>query len=108
MHETPLRWWRKRQPNALRSFEIAAITKTIANVALIGEPHWPGARIGDAASAVRLALDHDLRQHGGHRTDLIMSALLVCAARGDGAARLVLQRQRIVCAGKTAAGRTRP
>jgi hypothetical protein len=93
--ESPLRWWRERPPGALGRSEIAAVKASIAHIAIPGEPRWSHARGGDPAAAVRLALTHDMRSHDADRTDLVMSALLVCAARGDGAARLVLLRQRI-------------
>lgn len=59
-------------------------------VAIIGEPAWAGAVAGDAAAAIGLALRLDPHTASPAIYDLVMTALLACAAEDDAAACLAM------------------
>lgn len=83
-----LSWWRERPPEHLNDADIASIRAALLQFAWPGERQWHLAQRGDAAAAIRLALLDAIQ--AAERTDLVMSCLLVAAATGSDAARLVL------------------
>jgi hypothetical protein len=82
----PLSWWRNIRGELFTAGIAAQLREHIAVFAIIGEPSWNAAAAGDAASAVRLALTVDQEVAGPVIIDLVMTALLACAAEGDAAA----------------------
>jgi hypothetical protein len=62
------------------------LREQIAVVAILGEPAWGAAVDGDAAAAIGLALRLNPNTTSPVIYDLIMTALLACAAEDDAAA----------------------
>lgn len=87
--DASLRWWRHRRPKDLVAGDVATVRTALSGATTLRGPRWRLAKAGDAAAAIRLALLKKPSRSGA-RTDLVMSALLVCAADGNEAAAVVL------------------
>ena len=81
-----LRWWRTMPPGMFRSDDRQALQDILSGTAIIGERDWKYARRGCAASAFRIALPMIPIVRSGPVVDLAMSAVLLCALNGNGAA----------------------
>jgi hypothetical protein len=71
---------------------VSMMRKTLSAIAMIDEPTWRAAANGDASAATGLAL----RLHPDRATalafDLVMTAVVACAAEGDATACLAMSR----------------
>ncbi len=89
----PLSAWRRLAARDLDRACITQIREALAGTLMLHHRRWPAASRFDAAAAVGIALDlTDDTGPAGIAGDLAMSALLIHAARGNQAARLVLAR----------------
>jgi hypothetical protein len=86
----PLTWWRTMHAEQLDATAAIVLRKSIATVAIIDEPSWRAAAIGDATAAVGLALRLDPARATPIAFDLVMTALAACAADGDSTACLAM------------------
>jgi hypothetical protein len=89
---SPLAWWRTMKAETFDATTAVVMREAISTIAIIGEPMWRAAANGDAAAATGLAL----RLHPDRATpiafDLVMTAVVACAAEGNAAACLVMSR----------------
>jgi hypothetical protein len=86
----PLTWWRTMRAEQLDATAAIFLRKSIATIAIIDEPSWRTAAIGDVAAAVGLALRLDPARATPIALDLVMTALAACAADGDSTACLAM------------------
>jgi hypothetical protein len=86
----PLRWWRTIPADAFDDSTARILREAIAVIAIIDEPTWHAAASGQVAAAVGLALRLNPQRTSAALYDLIMTALLACAAEGDAAACLAM------------------
>jgi hypothetical protein len=86
----PLTWWRTMRAEQLDATAAIVLRKSIATIAIIDEPSWRAAAIGDVAAAVGLALRLDPARATPIAFDLVMTALAACAADGDSTACLAM------------------
>jgi hypothetical protein len=86
----PLTWWRTMRAEKLEATAATVLRKSIATIAIIDEPSWRAAAIGDVAAAVGLALRLDPARATPIAFDLVMTALAACAADGDSTACLAM------------------
>jgi hypothetical protein len=86
----PLTWWRTMRAEKFETTAAIVLRKSIATIAIIDEPSWRAAAIGDAAAAVGLALRLDPARATPIAFDLVMTALAACAADGDSTACLAM------------------
>jgi hypothetical protein len=84
--ENRLRWWRTMPPGMFTSDDRQALQDILSATAIIGEREWKYARRGCAASAFGIALPMIPIVRSGPIVDLAMSAVLLCALNGNGAA----------------------
>jgi hypothetical protein len=86
----PLSWWRTIRAEHFDTTIAKLLREHIAMVAIIGEPAWDAAVAGDAAAAIGLALHLSPQTSSPAIRDLVMTALLACAAEDDATACLAL------------------
>jgi hypothetical protein len=86
----PLRWWRSIPADAFDTSTARILREAIAAVAIIDEPTWRDAATGQVAAAVGLALRLNPQRTSAALYDLIMTALLACAAEDDATACLAM------------------
>jgi hypothetical protein len=87
----PLQWWRRLRADAFTAEHIRILSRAFAGIGMIGEPRWPDAVRGHAASAVAVALGAvKASRELTPNIDLAMSTVLVPAIVGDTAAITVL------------------
>lgn len=86
----PLSWWRNIRAEHFDSSIAKILREHISVVAIIGEPAWDAAVAGDAAVAIGLALRLNPDSSAPVIRDLIMTALLACAAEDNSAACLAM------------------
>lgn len=83
--------WRTLDPDAVRPRTLRSVRTALHGTVQMHDRRWPAARAGNAAAAVGVALRFLAEfEPDGPDADLVMSALLVCAAEGDPAAACVL------------------
>lgn len=82
--------WRTLPPDAFTHVVVTELDLLLAPTALLHAPRWQAARRGDAAAAISLALAALPLTPITARTDLVMTALCLCALNGSAAATLVL------------------
>lgn len=87
---TPLVWWRTIPFADLDRDSADAISRSLQNVEIFSDGRWRHAKSGDASAAVGCAVPLWSAGVLGPSLDAAMSAVLVCALRGDRAAMLVL------------------
>lgn len=85
-----LSWWRNMPADLFDASTAKLLRETVAAVAILGEPAWDAAVAGDADAAVRLALRLNPKTTCPAIYDIIMTALLACAAEDNAAACLVM------------------
>lgn len=83
-------WWRTRPPEDFSGADVITLAQALARTAILGEPRWPQARQGIFAPAADLALPILPIVPLTPLIDLILSAVLLCALRGDPRAAFVL------------------
>src|SRR5664279_4863247 len=83
--------WRTLPPTAISQGALSSVRQEVAHLIEIGGPTWAGAGTGNAAAAITLALGAMRRRETQPpHFDVLMSAVLICAANGNSAAGLVL------------------
>jgi hypothetical protein len=87
----PLQWWQTADPILAGTAAAAVLRQTLAGIAMLGEPGWHAAVRGDAAMAVRIALQTNRGRPSPLTINLVCSALLLCAIEGNAAAQVTLQ-----------------
>jgi hypothetical protein len=96
----PLFWWRSMDLGALHSSAASELSAALAGIEMFGEPRWRDARNGKPASAIGCLLDCLPTKDVTPQLDAAVSAVLLCALRGDVTAKWVLvQCQRSLAAG---------
>ncbi|MGT2481470.1 hypothetical protein ACU4GR_27570 [Methylobacterium oryzae CBMB20] len=81
----PLSWWRVLAPEALDMAAQRRLSAALNAAQPLPSPHWSAACRGDPAAATHIALSilaEAVASPG--RLDPAMSAICLCAARGDG------------------------
>jgi hypothetical protein len=98
---SPLIWWRTRRPSALLCRGIGEIREALLGTEIHEEPDWSRAILGDAAVAIRVAVE---QMKGcpisAAEVDLALSAVLACALEGDAASAILVSsalRRRSKC-----------
>lgn len=86
----PLSWWRTIRAEHFDTTIAKLLREQIAMVAIIGEPAWDAAVAGDTAAAIGMALRLTPDAASPVIRDLVMTALLACAAEDNAAACLAL------------------
>ncbi|WP_426437191.1 hypothetical protein [Bradyrhizobium genosp. P] len=86
----PLSWWRNMRADRFNATVAKLLREAVAVVAIIEEPTWNAAVAGDAGAAVGLALRLNPVSSSPAIYDLVMTALLACAAEDDTTACLVM------------------
>lgn len=86
----PLTWWRTIPFADLDSRSADALADALRNIEILGDGRWRRASSGDTAAAVGCAMRLWSAGVLGPSLDLAMTAVLMCALRGDRAARVVL------------------
>lgn len=71
---------------------VMALRQVIAGVAILGSPTWQAAANGNAVAAIHLAFQLSREQASPAAYDLVMTALVACAAEDDAAACLAVAR----------------
>jgi hypothetical protein len=98
---SPLIWWRTRRPGALPYRSIGGIREALLGTQIHGEPDWSRAILGDAAVAIRVAVEQmKARKITATEVDLALSAVLACALEGDAASAILISsalRRRAKC-----------
>ena len=91
----PLQWWRGDQLDPLAPAELVSLRRTLVSVAVPGQRDWALAARGDAPAAIRIALRIGAACDGfDWRLDCAASAVLLCAAEGNAAAKTALAHLR--------------
>jgi hypothetical protein len=87
----PTNWWRMRSPYDIGKKDVRAIRTALLRTDLVGDADWFLAVRGDAAQAIGIAIKA-LKINGMRNplTDVVMSAVLCCAVKGDPAAKVVM------------------
>jgi hypothetical protein len=81
---SPLSWWRARKPSLLLCKGIGEIRQALLGTEIRGQPDWTRAILGDAAVAIRVAVDQmKVHKITAIEVDLALSAVLACALEGD-------------------------
>ncbi len=81
---SPLIWWRTHKPSALAGRSIGRIRKDLLGTKIPGEPEWSRAILGDAAVAIRIAIEQmKANKITAVEVDLALSAVLACALEGE-------------------------
>jgi hypothetical protein len=88
----PTRWWRSHLAQVYDERTIRRMRAFLAKVDLPAEERWFDAATGEAAAAIAVAFNCRTRVPAGRDYDMAMTALAVCAFRGNAAARLVIAR----------------
>jgi hypothetical protein len=86
----PLRWWRTMRAEAFDASTARILREAIAVIAIIDEPTWHAAASGQVAAAVGLALRLNPQHTSPTLHDLVMTALVACAAEDDATACLAM------------------
>lgn len=86
----PLSWWRTIRAEHFDTTIAKLLREHIAMVAIIGEPAWDAAVAGDTAAAIGMALRLNPDAASPVIRDLVMTALLACAAEDNAAACLTM------------------
>jgi hypothetical protein len=98
---SPLNWWRTRRPSALLRRGIGGIREALLGTEIYGEPDWSRAILGEAAVAIRVAVEQmKTRKITATEIDLALSAVLACALEGDPASAILISsalRRRSKC-----------
>ncbi len=98
---SPLIWWRTRKPSALLCRGISRIREALLETDVKGEQDWSRAILGDAAVAIRIAVEQMKgRPISAAEVDLALSAVLACALEGDAASAILISsalRRRSKC-----------
>jgi hypothetical protein len=98
---SPLIWWRTRRPSALLCRGIGGIREALLGTEIYGEPDWSRAILGDAAVAIRVAVEQmKACKITAIEIDLALSAVLACALEGDAASAILISsalRRRSKC-----------
>lgn len=98
---SPLTWWRTRKPSALLCRGIGGIREALLGTEIHGEPEWFRAILGDAAVAIRIAIEQmKMRKITATEVDLSLSAVLACALEGEPTSAIVISsalRRRSKC-----------
>jgi hypothetical protein len=79
----PLSAWCTLEADAFDAMVAIELRKALEAVVMIGEPTWRTAADGDVCAAIGLALRLVPGQSTEMGYDLIMTALVACAAEGD-------------------------
>lgn len=87
---SPLTWWRTIPFANLDGRSAEALARGLSNIEILGDGRWREARSGDASAAVGCAVPLLSAGLEGPSLDATMSAVLMCALRGDGAALMLL------------------
>jgi hypothetical protein len=88
---SPLNWWRARKPSLLLCAGIGEIREALLGSEIPGQPYWTCAILGDAAVAIRVAVDQmKVHKITAIEVDLALSAVLACALEGDRASPIVI------------------
>jgi hypothetical protein len=98
---SPLVWWRTRKPGLLLCKRIGEIREALLGTEIPGHPDWARAILGEAAVAIRVAVDQmKVHKITAIEVDLALSATLACALDGDPASPIVISsalRRRSKC-----------
>jgi hypothetical protein len=86
----PLTLWRKMPADKFDMPTAAVLREALAGIAIIGEPTWEAAAMGDSEAAVGLALRLHPRKSAAMAYDLVMTALAMCGANDDANACFVM------------------
>lgn len=86
----PLNAWRTVSPRFFDTELVVAARDSLRAIAMIDEPTWRAAADGDAVAAVGLALRLVPGKSSSTAYQLIMTALVACAAEGNTAACVVM------------------
>jgi hypothetical protein len=88
---SPLIWWRTRKPSLLLCKGIGEIREAVLGTQISGQPDWSRAILGDAAVAIRVAVEQmKVGVITATEVDLALSAVLACALEGDRASPIVI------------------
>jgi len=98
---SPLILWRTRKPTVFLRRNIGSIREALLETEIYGEPDWSRAILGDAAVALRIAVQQ-MKVHPITATevDLALSAVLACALEGEPASAILISsalRRRAKC-----------
>jgi hypothetical protein len=98
---SPLIWWRTRRPSPLLCRSISKIREALLETEIDGEPDWFRAILGNAAVAIRIAVDQmKANKITAAEIDLALSAVLACALEGEPASAILISsalRRRSKC-----------
>ena len=98
---SPLIWWRTRRPGPLLCRSISKIREALLETEIDGEPDWFRAILGNAAVAIRIAVDQmKANKITAAEIDLALSAVLACALEGEPASAILISsalRRRSKC-----------
>lgn len=88
---SPLIWWRTHRPNILLCSRIGRIREALLETEIHTEPDWSRAILGDAAVAIRIAVEQ-MKAHKitAAEVDLALSAVLACALEGEPASSILI------------------
>jgi hypothetical protein len=86
----PLDAWRTVNARLFDRNIVVELRKSLETIAMIDEPTWRAAATGDASAAIGLALRLAPGKSSELAYQLIMTALVACAAEGDAAACIVM------------------
>jgi hypothetical protein len=100
--EAPLAWWRTIPAKELDLSRVKIMRATLSTIVVMKEPTWRAAADGNAAAAVGLALRLNPARSTETAYDLLMTAVVCCAAEGDAAAALTMSHvlRRLPMAGR--------
>lgn len=88
---SPTSWWRSQKPETFSRKDIERIRLALLGSGLPGEPDWRRAVLGDASTAIRVAVGQlKTKPIGAPEIDLALSAVLCCALEGNAASAVVL------------------
>jgi hypothetical protein len=88
----PMYWWRSHLAQDFNERTVGRMRDYLAKVDLPAEERWSDAAAGDAAAAIAVAFKCRTLEPAGRDYDLAMTALAICAFRGNAAARVVIAR----------------
>jgi hypothetical protein len=87
----PLHWWRLRPLAEVSQLDVPMLTRCISGFTMLGEPRWRAAETGDVPDAVAVALKLlKTGRFGTPAMDLVGTALLIAAVKGDVTASLII------------------
>jgi hypothetical protein len=86
----PLRWWRTCTAGSFPPLAWTELQAALSGTSIISEPRWAAARQGDAAAAVGIAMPMIPVVAIMLKVDLVMSAVLLNALKGNAASAAVL------------------